>query len=534
MTTADERQFILFRRGDIRDDVVLSNLRNALRVMIDPDTNALFTEDTVIEVTQRGSAFFIEADCLDLALQASQGRARYLANQLRPAWSNTAFLDAFHGPMWLGVGSRLAATGGSGPVVAYGPAGTVFTGSTTLGDPTACVAVDQNGVQYQVLVTGTVPAGATQVTLEMGAIDTGSDTNPPATTTLTWSVNKPVGAQDDAEVDEDFTGGFDVETDTEYAARIEQFIAYRPACGNAAHFVNWARAASNAIESAFVYPCAFHAGSLMVCVLQKRGSTLGPEARTDVAPATLIAARNYLVPPDSPVTPQRAYVVCVPPNEQDSDLVMRLSMGYGTTGGWTDTSPWPTYSSSYPAVTVASVASQTQFTVQTNIALPGGAATLTGDDVPALMLWDEDNSVWVELDVSEVSFSSPTATIKLNAAPAGGSFTIATGQYLSPGTDRLTIIADALSDYFDELGPGEVVDLDTDARAARAFRYPPPSEQYPSIAGQLVVSRVIDALGGVAPNAELTSISRSEPDLPGDVIDGPNIVTLGRVALYPL
>jgi len=45
---------------------------------------------------------------------------------------------------------------------------------------------------------------------------------------------------------------------------------------------------------------------------------------------------------------------------------------------------------------------------------------------------------------------------------------------------------------------------------------------------------VIDALGGVAPNAELTSISRSEPDLPGDIIDGPNIVTLGRVAIYPL
>jgi len=347
-----DRPFDAVRRGDIRDDVILRSLRNALRVLIDPDTGAPFTEEAVIEVTQRGSAFFLEADGLDLALQASQARARYLADQLRPRWANTAMLDAVHGPTWLGAGSRLPATGGSGPVVAYGVPGTTFVGSTTIGDPAACVAVDQNGVQYQVLVTGTVPAGATQVTLEMGAINTGSDTNPPATTTLTWSVNKPVGAQDDAEVDEDFSGGFDVETDTEYAARIEQFIAYRPANGNAAHFVAWARAASNAIESAFIYPAAFRAGSVLICVLQKRGSTEGPEARTDVAPATLIAARNYLTPPDSPVVPQRAYVVVVPPNEQDSDLVMRLSMGYGTTGGWTDTSPWPTYSSSYPAVVV--------------------------------------------------------------------------------------------------------------------------------------------------------------------------------------
>jgi len=315
-----DRPFDAVRRGDIRDDVILRSLRNALRVLIDPDTGAPFTEEAVIEVTQRGSAFFLEADGLDLALQASQARARYLADQLRPRWANTAMLDAVHGPTWLGAGSRLPATGGSGPVVAYGVPGTTFVGSTTIGDPAACVAVDQNGVQYQVLVTGTVPAGATQVTLEMGAINTGSDTNPPATTTLTWSVNKPVGAQDDAEVDEDFSGGFDVETDTEYAARIEQFIAYRPANGNAAHFVAWARAASNAIESAFIYPAAFRAGSVLICVLQKRGSTEGPEARTDVAPATLIAARNYLTPPDSPVVPQRAYVVVVPPNEQDSGL----------------------------------------------------------------------------------------------------------------------------------------------------------------------------------------------------------------------
>ena len=532
MTTPDERKFLLFRRGDVRDDIILSNYRNSLRTLVDPDTGATFTEDTVIMVTARGSSLFIEADGVDLFAQANQARARYLANQLRPTWSNTAFLADYHGPLWLGEQDPyLPATGGSGQVTGSAPAGTVFTGSNVLGDPTAAVAVDPNGKQYQLLATTTVPVGADTVALELAGVDLGSDTNPQTGTILTWSANKPVGADDDAPVATSFSGGFDKETDKELADRIEQFIAYRPASGNPAHFVNWARAASNAVESAFVYPCGFYSGSVLVCLLQKRGTATGPDARTDVAPATLIAARNYLVPPDSPVVPQRAYVVVVPPNEEDADLVMRFSMGQGTTGGWADTTPWPAYSSSYPAVIVASVTSQTEFVVTTNDDLPGGAASLTGDDAPQLMLWDEENSVFEELDVLTVTDAGTAVTIELNAAPT---MTIAAGQYLSPYTDRESIISDAVEDYFDELGPGEVVDLDTDPRAARAFRYPPPTEQYPSIAGQLVVSRVIDALGGVAPNAELTSISQSEPTLPGDIVDGPNIITLGKLGIYPL
>jgi hypothetical protein len=535
MATSDERMFPIFRRGQVRDESLLRAFRNHLRDFTDPDTGALFTEDKIKTITQRGSRFYLEADAIDLTGLALQKRARWVANQARPKWANTEYLEQVHGPLWIPTG-RLPATGGSGLATATATAGSVFPGSTTLGDPAAAVAVTEDGLQYQVLVTETVPVGATTVVLTFQCIDTGAHTNPAASATLTWDKNFPIGAELTFPVGtDDFTGGYDEETDSEFADRIEQVMAQRPACGNGAHFLAWARECSNAIETAFVYACAWHAGSVLVCLLQKRGDTAGPNARTDVAPGTLIAARNYLVPPASPVVAERAHVVVLAPNEQPADLALRVSLGYGSVGGWADVDPWPEYTVAHPAgVIVASIISATKFTVTTDSALPGGATSLTGADAPQLMIWDEANSAFIELDVKTVTETVPGVTyqIELNAAPTG--YTTATGDLISPYTDRLDILANALTAYFDGLGPGEVVDLDVDPRGGRAYRYPTPSQQYPLRAGEAVITRVLESLGGVAPDASLPYISRNEPDLPTEIIDGPNIVTLGEVGVYPL
>jgi hypothetical protein len=525
--------FPVFRRTQIRDQVLLRAFRNHLRDLTDPDTGATFTDDKIKIITQRGSRYYLEADAIDLSGLALQKRARWAANQVRPKWANTAYLENVHGPIWLPDG-KLAAVGASGTATATASGGSVFPGSTVLGDPAAAVAVYEDGKQYQVLVTATVPVGGTTVTLTMQCIDTGADTDRDVGDTLTWDKNFPPSAELDFPVATAFTSGYDEETDAEFADRIEDVMAHRPACGNGAHFVAWSRECSVAIEMGFVYACAWHAGSTLVCITQKRGTTEGPNARTDVAPGTLIAARNYLVPPASTVVAERAHVVVVAPNEQPADLAMRISMGYGTTGGWGDVDPWPTYSTTYAVgAEVTNIISATEFEVTTDATLPGGVTSLTGDDVPQLMIWDEDNSEFVELDVLSVdATASPTVAIELNSAPSG--YTIATGDLLSPYTDRLDIIAQALTNYFDLLGPGEVVDLDTDPRGGRAFRYPPPSQKYTSRAGEAVITRVLEELGGVAPDVSLPYISRNDPDLPSDVVDGPNIVTLGEVGVYPL
>jgi hypothetical protein len=534
MATSDERMFPIFRRGQVRDEALLRAFRNHLRDLIDPDTGALFTEDKIKTITQRGSRFYLEADAIDFVGLALQKRARWMANQTRPKWANTEYLEQVHGPLWIPTG-RLPATGGSGLATATAAAGAVFPGSTVLGAPAAAVAVSEDGSQFQVLVTETVPVGATTVVLTLQCIDTGINTNPEAGATLTWDKNFPVSAELTFPVLSDFTGGYDEETDAEFADRIEEVMSHRPACGNGAHFLAWARECSTAIETAFIYSCAWHAGSVLVCITQKRGDTEGPNARTDVAPGTLIAARNYLVPPASPVVAERAHVVVVAPNEQPADLALQVSLGYGTVGGWSDVDPWPTYTVGYPAgVIVTSIISATKFTVATNSPLPGvGAGVLTGADAPQLMIWDEAHSAFIELDVKSVDTTvALVATIELNTAPTG--YTTATGDLISPHTDRLDILAGSLTAYFDGLGPGEVVDLDVDPRGGRAYRYPTPAQQYPMRAGEAVITRVLEALGGVAPDASLPYISINEPTLPGDVVDGPNIVTLGEVGVYPL
>ncbi len=534
-----ERKFEIHERGYIRDHVVLADFRNRLRLHTNPDTGQPFTEDEIQRATKPGTYLSIQADAIDLLSQAMQTRSLLLARQQRPAHANTTFLEEVHAALWLGPDARLPATGGSGTVDAPATENTIFVGSMNLGDPAAALATDPNGKRYQVLETVTTPpSGLAQLTMK--AIDTGEDTNPLNGTILTWSDDKPLGAAPEATVrcesPKEFTGGYNVETDAELALRVEEVIRHRPAAGNPAHFVAWAKESSVAVESAFVYPCAFHAGGVLVCITQKRGSTEGPYGRTNVAIGTMADVTSYLVPPNSPVVPRRAYVVVTKPSPQDADLVLRVAMGRGISGGWADVDPWPnpvSLTTSYPAVEVASVTSQTEFDVTTDSDLPGGATLLVGSSAPQLMVWHQTKSKFVQLAVVSIQKTGPTAyTVTLSQAPS--EITIAAGQRISPYTDHMSTLAGAIEDYFDELGPGEVINLNTDERANRAFRYPPMNEQYPSRAGQGIISRLMDALGEAAADASLEEISRNEPDLPGDLIDGPNIVTLGNLAVYPL
>ncbi len=73
-----------------------------------------------------------------------------------------------------------------------------------------------------------------------------------------------------------------------------------------------------------------------------------------------------------------------------------------------------------------------------------------------------------------------------------------------------------------------------DPRFARAARQPAPADDFPIRAGQAVIGTIQDALGGVSADSELTEISRNEPDLPTNIIDGPFYVTFGNTNVFPL
>ena len=526
MTRPDERRFALFPRGYVRDNLILAHLRNSLRVLINPDTQAAFTEDEIARITQSGSRYYIQADAIDLYGQAVQARDSYFVDQIVPTRAASPFLLNVHGPLWIPEG-LLFASGASGTVTATATGGVIWPGSTTPADPAATVGVDPSGKAYQVQITETTPGGGS-VTLQLTGLDGGDATNIAAGTVIKWK-NPPIGAQPEAVAATDFTGGVDDETESDFATRIEDRIHHRPASGNQAHFRAWAQQASNAVEQAFIYACALNAGSVVVCATQKRASVLGPLARIPSF-GTLSVLTSYLVPPNSPVVPGDVFVLVVPPVSVPSDLGMRVSLRRATPGGWNDSAPWPKATPSFPRCAITALTTQISFTVTTDRA-PVQALPVTGQNVPTMMVWRKATSRFERLNVASIA-SAGTNLYTITLSSAISTNDIAIEDVISPYTDRAAVLADAVQQYFDKLGPGELVDLTTDTRGYRAYRYPKPVEASPQKVGQGIVTVILDVLGGAASDAELVNATQTAPAIPTAITLGPNMLTLGHLGCY--
>lgn len=524
MPTPNEREFAVFRRGEIREDI-LRFFRNGLRNLVDPQTAQLFTEDVIRKATTSGSRFWTEADAIDLACQGVQKRDEFLAQQIRVDRAGTAFLKNFHAPQW--GEDYLPATGGTGDVLATGLPGTTWIGSTTVPDPFATFGTDERGNRFQVLVSAIAdPDG--EATLVVIGIDGGLETNLEPGAEIRWS-NPPAGSNPTATVSTQFTGGGPEETDAEFSARLAARIRHKPGAGNDAMMRALARAASNAVEDAFVYPAAMNAGSVLVAVTQKRGTTVGPNARV-AQPGILLQVTAAIVPPGSPDIPGQAFVVVVPDTPEPTNTVVQLALRKGSAAGWTDLQPFPPINGTN-AIAVSLVSTQTDFRITTGGAgqLPSGLATVPG---VGLMVWDVATSRFETLQVATVSdLGAGVYRVQLSQAPT---HTMAVGDWISPATLQNAAIALATEAYFDSLGPGEVINLSTDVLGARAFRRPIPSEEFPSRAGQSLITFVVEALGAVASDATLASNTVSTPSLPADPVDGPHRVTLGKFAIYEL
>jgi hypothetical protein len=524
MTTPAEREFVVYRRGEVRE-IILREHREGLRLLDDLNTGAPFTEDTIRRSTARGSRFYREAEAIDIALLGTQKRDEFLAQQLRIDRAGSAFLRNYHASFW---GEEyLPAFGASGTVAATGNAGTVWQGSTSLPDPLATVGTDSAGNRYQVVVSATADANG-EATVAIVALDGGDATNLSADAVITW-VNPPTGSAPTATVTADMQGGIDAETDADFAPRLSARIRHKPASGNWSHIRGFARAAANSVEDAFVYPCALNAGSVLVAITAKRGSGTGPNARIPGL-STLQAVVSFIVPPGSALFPGHVLVVVVPPVAESTNMVLQLDQAFGSTAGWADATPFPPINGT-AAIQITTVTTQQDIRITTGAAgqLPGAVSgPLAG---VSLMVWDDAVSQFVALDVTSVEdLGGGIYRVLLGTAP---SKTLTVGDYVSPEMSRRTLVDEAVSAYFDSLGPGEVVDLDSSELGSRAFRNPVPSEEYPSRAGQGVTSFLSDALGSALTDVTLASVSTSEPTLPTDPVDGPSLLVAGKFAVYP-
>jgi uncharacterized phage protein gp47/JayE len=526
VTRPDERRFILFPRGHVRDSIILDTLRNGLAEMVNPDTGALFTPDEIAIITQEGSRYWLEADAIDVMGQAQQARAAWFVDQTFPRRSSSAYLVGVHQPMWIPTG-KLAAVGGSGIVRARADASVVWVGSSTLGDPAARIARDASLNRYQLMQTAVTWADGT-VELKLQGIDGGDDTNPPIDTILTW-VNPPANAEPEAIVIENFTGGANAETDAEFAARIEDAQRYRPASGNRGHFRAWAREASVSVEAGFVYSCALSAGNVTVCILQKRGRALGPYARLPNF-VTMSQATAYLTPPGSPVVPGNVHVLVVSPLGVASDISVKLGLQRGSGGGWADFAPWPRSSSAFKFAAITSMVDNTDFRITTDVA-PNFALPATGVNLPRLMIWDNTFSRFHELPITTIS---NTGVNEYRIQLATGVAYVSIGAYISPYTDQHEGIARSVEQYFDTLGPGEIIDPSTSLLAHRAYRFPRTSEEYPNRVNARLTSSLLEALGGAAGDADLANATVAAPSVPVSVTSGPEMLVLGQLGVYDI
>jgi len=527
VTYASEREYVVFRRGEQREQMLLG-IREGLRVLNNPETREPFTEDEIRRATAKGSRFWRDFDALDVVLMGVQKGSEFLAQQIRIDRAGSAWLQNYHSPLW--GEDYLPAFGGSGRVLATGTGGITWQGSTDIPDPFAVYGTDPAGLRYQVVVSGTADVNG-NAELSLVAIDGGVETNIDVGTVITW-VNPPLGSATTATVIETkFAGGLEAETDADFARRLADRVRHKPASGNWAHIRAFARKASVSIEDAFTYSCAFHAGSTLVAIVQKRGQGIGPLARLP-ALGVMTQARAALVPPASISLPGGQHIVVVAPTAQSSNAIARLAQPVDSAAGWTDLAPFPPIIAGTTAVAITTLTNQQDFriTAQNAGLLPDGASSAVGVH---LMVWDVPTSSFIALDVTTITdIGSGIYRVQLSAPPTG--HTLALGDWISPDMSRRATLAAAVTAYFDSLGPGEVINLTTDERAGRAYRTPLPTETYPSRAGSGIMTTIGEALGSPVADATLASITSSVPTVPADPISGPALIVAGKFAVYQL
>jgi hypothetical protein len=147
-----------------------------------------------------------------------------------------------------------------------------------------------------------------------------------------------------------------------------------------------------------------------------------------------------------------------------------------------------------------------------------------------MMVWNQITSRYEKLNVTSVVFQAGTSyDVVLSSAPAK---TLLVGDYICPDTERRLLIAQTVEQYFDSLGPGEVVDLTNDTRAHRALRFPVPSEEWPQRAGAAILNYLLDALGGSLSDTTLESMSLTTPSLPADPTDSARMIIMNNIGVY--
>lgn len=307
--------------------------------------------------------------------------------------------------------------------------------------------------------TALTPKDAMVVTVD--ASDTGANTNLAPGETLTLS-SAPTGLDEDTIVLE-MSGGRDLETDAELAARVLAFMGERPGSGNRSDYRAWARETPNVgLADAFVYPAYRGVGTVDVVPFGVSNAR--------VTGSIVNTAISDHLDDEASFSDDVRVKQLTEPTAVDLTLTITASPGYEA--DWSD---------SYTADTDTSTTSEIAIDEAPDAIEIGDRVLLQTDTISPRL--------WQRTVVGKLT--SPDRIVLDEDLPES----VTDGSTVLPGGPLAQPIIDAISALFDDLGPG-----DTDP----ATRYPTPGEAHSDLLALARIDAVVMGVKGVL-NVDITA-----------------------------
>jgi hypothetical protein len=397
-------------------------------------------------------------------------------------------------------------------------------GSTTI--PNGQQGKFPNGLRFSVVGTFVNPAD--QEEIDITAIDTGTLTNFPGGTVVSF-VSPPTNVAAEAVVSSAFpmTGGTDEETDDRKRDRILNVLRNKPGGGNWSQLRQIVLDEFGFIKDCYVYPAPGGPSSQLVVPVRDFDPANNDFSRAPSA-ALLQAIRN-VIQADANTGVETSVRAA---GEEDADFGIQIeipesTLSGGNGSGWTDPAPWP-------SLEVADAGNVTITAVTSNDVITVDAATAVEpiDGQTHIAWWSPaDRKFYTALVTG--STGATTAWVLTLDRPLVGKNGVgpAVGDYISPNAQNLQKYGDTWVSLFNELGPGEVTE---DAnRLGRSLRHPLAADEDPSSLTNAALTRLVRA------HPEITDIEyayspTTAPTVPATVADPPNILLPGHLGFYPV
>lgn len=372
-----------------------------------------------------------------------------------------------------------------------------------------------SGLRGQVDGSQTINDGSS---INVVMIDTGTATNTASGIKVKW-VSPPVNVLQEATVTSSgLTGGTDEESDDEKRARILQRRQNPPAGGNWSQQAEIAEGVSSGIQKAFVYPALGGPGSSKITVCKALESTSYSREVSASIVSDVIAAIETQLPTPFEIVGQSVA-------DEPVDVAIEISLPSAAEGeGWANITPWPLLVSNTKC-TVTAVSSTTEITVDAD------TSTSPVDGTTQIAWWSPDAQTFVIATVSTHSGSSGAWVLTLDTALASGSYSVGTGDYISPAASNLHEYGATWVSELGKLGPGQNTSESCKIANGRSLRHPLVTSSYPSD----LTSTQLTALQST--HTEIRDIdwiyrTRTSPSVPASVSDAPNILSPNHLGFY--